>query len=822
MKAVIAYLLLLPCWLLAGTDSLLAELNSHKYNDTTKVRLYYAYATNIAESDFNTSKQYFEQAIELAELLKNKKIIADAYLAYAQAFDEQSLHDSAIIFYTKAAKYYRDAGMIAKEASVINLRGIAYENTVNYVRAFNDYFEALRLFSSVDDSKGIANAYINIGLIYQYQDNYKLSNRYLYDALKICREIKDKKGEMAVYNNLAINFKHTGEKIKALEYFRMAYEYDKSQNDYLYMSYSLNNIGTVYEEMGMYDSAYHFYKIAAGYKVLNKDKVGLGNTLNNIASALISLKQYAEARRYLDSSESINMRYGYTNNMVQTYFNRYRIYQANGDYKNALEYFIKYKSTEDSIIKTDNNRILAATQHQYEMELINNKLSNQELTIAQTIRSRNVNVAIIIILLITIGYLFYSYQIRVKLNKKLQLQASAIDDQNKKLRQINQELLDAKETAERAVKAKSQFLSIMSHEIRTPLNAISAIANLLENSDDTRINKQNIHVLQSASENLVNLVNDILDLSKMESGKVYLSHSPFNLHKLVNHIAGLFDANAKAKGISIRVEYEASLPHRFVGDELRINQVLSNLISNAIKFTEKGEVVIKVLNSGVESDTYNLYLEVADTGIGIPKEKQSLIFKSFEQVDNTSTRKYGGTGLGLTICKRILSLYGTELKLISEPDKGSVFYFNILMPAAADVEKETTSKSIPDYPEKYSGKKLLIVEDNPVNVYVLNQFLQRLNVQTEVAEDGKKALELIEKFNPDLILMDIHMPEMDGYETTRNIRMRKINIPIIAVTASNSINDSEKEKALIAGMNDMLLKPFQPDELHRLLAKYLS
>jgi CheY-like chemotaxis protein len=167
-------------------------------------------------------------------------------------------------------------------------------------------------------------------------------------------------------------------------------------------------------------------------------------------------------------------------------------------------------------------------------------------------------------------------------------------------------------------------------------------------------------------------------------------------------------------------------------------------------------------------------------------------------------------------------LYGTELKLISEPDKGSVFYFNILMPAAADVEKETTSKSIPDYPEKYSGKKLLIVEDNPVNVYVLNQFLQRLNVQTEVAEDGKKALELIEKFNPDLILMDIHMPEMDGYETTRNIRMRKINIPIIAVTASNSINDSEKEKALIAGMNDMLLKPFQPDELHRLLAKYLS
>jgi signal transduction histidine kinase len=812
---------LIPALSVASTDSIYAALSRHTQPDTTRVKLLYSYADELSETDFDAARNYYKNAIALSGNLKNNRYSGDASLAFAQAYDDQAIHDSAILYYTAAFTYYKNAGLTDRQADVLNMRGIAYENMVNYAKAFNDYFESLQLYKSVNNEKGMANACINIGLIYQYQGNYPMSDKYFNDALQICKRIHNMKGEMAVYNNLAINFKNKGDRQRALYYYRLAYTYHKSQLSYLSMSNALNNIGVVYEEMGLYDSALYCFQESAKYKLLHNDYVGLGNALNNIASSLIGLKRYKDAMLYLDSSEHINKRYGYDNNQVQNYYNRFRIMKSMGVFDKALDYFIQYRAAEDSIIKAENERILSTTQQQYELEIINNKIAMQEATLERTERLRKINISIIVVLLFIAGTLLYFYIQRNRLNKQLKEQSRAIDKQNQQLRHINRELHQAKDVAENAVKAKGQFLSLMSHEIRTPLNAIIAIANLLETSDDTAANAQNLKVLKSASENLVNLVNDILDLSKMESGKLYLSVAPFNFKKLINQAAALYDVNAKSKGLAIHVSYDSSLPERLQGDELRLNQVLSNLISNAIKFTEQGEVSIHVKMVSETENAFHVHIEVADTGIGIPLDKQELIFKSFEQADSTTSRKYGGTGLGLSICKRILALYNAELLLDSEPGKGSRFYFTLTMPKADDgniIEQDAVVQK----PIDYSGKNVLIVDDNPVNIYVIEQFLKRIHIKTSVAENGKQALRKMEMQMPDLILMDIHMPEMGGYETAQAIRKLMYQVPIVAVTASTSVTGTEFEKMKSAGMNDYMLKPFQVDELHRLLNKYLG
>ena len=811
---------LLPSFAGASADSIYSALRNHTQHDTTRVKLLYSYADALSENNFDAARDYYNQAIRLSGTLKHNRISGDAALAFAKAYDDMAIHDSAILYYTAALTNYKTAGLTSMHADVLNMRGIAYENMVNYTKAFNDYFEALQLYKSVNNEKGMANSAINIGLIYQYQADYPMSDKYFMDALLICKRIGNKKGEMAVYNNLAINFKNKGNRNQALHYYRLAYAYHKSQQSYLSMSNAINNIGVVYEEMGLFDSALFCFQESARYKLLHHDYVGLGNALNNIASSLIGLKRYKEALAYLDSSRVINIRYGYDNNQVQNYYNRFRIMKLMGVYDKALEYFVQYKAAEDSIVKFENERILSAKQQQYELEIINNKMAVQEATIHRTEHLRNINIVIIIALLFISGILLYFYLLRIRLNNQLKEQSRAIDKQNQQLRHINRELHQAKDVAENAVKAKGQFLSLMSHEIRTPLNAIIAIANLLETSDDAVANTQNLKVLKSASENLVNLVNDILDLSKMESGKLYLSIAPFNFKKLINQVAALFDVNAKSKGVAIQVNYDSSLPEWLQGDELRLNQVLSNLISNAIKFTEKGEIIIHIKKLSDTETAYKVHIEVADTGIGIPLDKQELIFKSFEQADTATTRKYGGTGLGLSICKRILTLYNSELLVDSQPGQGSRFYFTLMMPKVQDAD--TFEYEVVQKPVDYSGKNVLIVDDNPVNVYVLEQFLKRIHIKTTVAENGKQALRKMQVHMPDLILMDIHMPEMGGYETAQAIRKLMYQVPIIAVTASTSVTGTEFEKMKSAGMNDYMLKPFQVDELHRLLKKYLG
>lgn len=387
------------------------------------------------------------------------------------------------------------------------------------------------------------------------------------------------------------------------------------------------------------------------------------------------------------------------------------------------------------------------------------------------------------------------------------------------------ELQKAKEKAEVAMYEKQQFTSIMSHEIRTPLNAVIGMTNvlLMENPRDNQIAELN--TLKFAAENLLVLVNDILDFSKIESGKIQLEKISFDIHKLVQNIKSSYKFKADEKGIFINCLIDADVPQIIIGDPMRISQILNNLVSNAVKFTEQGFVEISLRNViHMIDDEIKIRFEISDTGIGIPASKMKTIFESFSQANIDTTRKYGGTGLGLTITQKLIQLYKSEIDLQSEVGKGSTFSFDIVfhLPKKDIVDKN--SFFISERSASNETKKVLLVEDNEINRIVTVKFLKRWNLDVDTAINGKEAIKKLELNNFDLVLMDIHMPEMNGVEATKIIRNHSNatlkNIPIIALTAAAV--DNERETLIEEGLSDYISKPFNPAELHDKILKYLS
>lgn len=383
---------------------------------------------------------------------------------------------------------------------------------------------------------------------------------------------------------------------------------------------------------------------------------------------------------------------------------------------------------------------------------------------------------------------------------------------------IEDQLIQAKDAAEEATRAKSEFLSIMSHEIRTPLNAIVGLVYLMKQEDNTPVMVENLDTLQFAADNLYILINDLLDFSKIEAGKVELEYTDFNFKQLVHNIQKSYQPKADEKGYKVVLEADERVPDTLVGDSLRLSQILSNLVSNAIKFTENGAVTIVYKLLGVQQERAQIEISILDTGIGIAPEHQQKIFELFTQASSVTTRKFGGTGLGLVITRRLLQLYKSDILLESTVGKGSRFYFNLeleISKTAAPMKEiaQTDAESSP-----LEGVRLLMVEDFIINIKVASKFFTRWKIDFEIAENGLLGVEMARNNQYDLILMDIQMPEMDGYAATQMIRQFDPNIPIIALTASATISD--KTRSSEVGMNDYIPKPFNPNDLFTKIAKY--
>jgi signal transduction histidine kinase/CheY-like chemotaxis protein len=378
----------------------------------------------------------------------------------------------------------------------------------------------------------------------------------------------------------------------------------------------------------------------------------------------------------------------------------------------------------------------------------------------------------------------------------------------------------ANSQAAEGLKAKSEFLSTMSHEIRTPLNSVIGLSHLLLKSEPRPDQQEHLNAMIFSANNLLNIVNDILDYSKIEAGKIRFENIEMDIAGLASAVIKSLEAAAQDKGLNLKLEIDASLKNTVFGDPTRTSQVITNLVHNAIKFTLKGIVTLSI---NVKSQTENdiaLCIEVKDTGIGISEEKQALIFERFTQADSSTSRGFGGTGLGLSICKRILELQHSSLQLTSKEGRGSNFFFYQQYEKAGPISKPEIIEAKPAEDTKpFAGVHILLAEDNPMNVMVAQAFLKRWGASVEVAVNGQEALEKLDVNRHQLILMDIHMPVMDGYQSANKMRSSGVNIPIIALTAT--LPSEIGFELATNGINDILLKPFLPDELYTKIFQHI-
>ncbi len=429
--------------------------------------------------------------------------------------------------------------------------------------------------------------------------------------------------------------------------------------------------------------------------------------------------------------------------------------------------------------------------------IINQHLQNMESSVA---RLRNAESSI----------KNYSSQLEYEVEERTR----EISEKNEALQRGNHALVKAKEDAVRRARARANFLASMSHEIRTPLNGVLGMLGLALENENNPEQRNRIEIAVRAGENLLNLLNDILDISKVEAGKLSLENIPFTVRGLIEECATLHGQQARQKHIDLICEIDSNLPETFLGDPTRTRQILNNLLSNAVKFTDTGTIKVR---AGYSSG--KLRIEVIDTGIGMSREGLHRIFSPFSQADSDTTRLYGGTGLGLTLCRQLVERMHGQIQVDSKVGRGTHFTVTLPLPVHDQTPQHALSppgESI----QPVQPMKILLVEDNQVNQIVARSILRKLGHQVDLAENGQKAVDAIEQNSYDLILMDCQMPVMDGYEATRVIRQnpRWKNLPIVAVTAN--VMQGDREDCLASGMDDYITKPYNRKQLKEVIARW--
>jgi PAS domain S-box-containing protein len=383
-------------------------------------------------------------------------------------------------------------------------------------------------------------------------------------------------------------------------------------------------------------------------------------------------------------------------------------------------------------------------------------------------------------------------------------------------KQAEREMFEAKEQALQLSEAKEMFLSVMSHEIRTPLNAVIGMSHLLLENDPKPSQVDDLNILKFSGENLLHIINDILDFTKIETGNLQLEQVPFSIPLLAQDIVNSLQVNARKNNNQLVLNVDDRIKAPILGDKTRMYQILMNLLGNAIKFTDHGIVELHILLEENRENQVLIQFKVKDNGIGIPEDKQSYIFESFTQAKTDISRKYGGTGLGLAITKKLLKLYNSEIHVYSREGEGTTFTFSI---ALNKVSANAQNSGTQNQNDTFLGKKVLVVDDNEINILIATRILGKWGVDVDVASNGHEAIDKVMNNIYDLVLMDIRMPDIDGYETTSIIRELNgeyyKNVPIFALTASSLNEDNSMFEA--SGMNGHLMKPFNPDHIKKIL-----
>jgi signal transduction histidine kinase/ActR/RegA family two-component response regulator len=477
------------------------------------------------------------------------------------------------------------------------------------------------------------------------------------------------------------------------------------------------------------------------------------------------------------------------------------IYEELGLYENAYVNSQNLLQINDSIFNIEKLKVEVKTADKIRDDIKTNQILGLETKVDELTESQNrseitailASAFLIIISLLAVS-LFRNNQIKVKTNDLLHTK--------------NKELQIARDGAVQAMEAKTNFLSTVSHELRTPLYAVTGLTHLLLEEEPEEHQKEHLKALKFSGDYLLNFINDILHINKIDANKLEPLNMDFNLKKIINEVMESLQQSAKANNTKLILEFDDSIPGHLTSDPLKLSQVFMNLVGNSIKFTKDGQVTVITKLLYKDKEDVKIYLEVRDNGIGISKEKQKSIFEGFEQGSMQINREYGGTGLGLTIVKSLLGLFNSEIHLESELDKGSAFSFEIDMKSIDDLSEDITFE-ITQRDYDFKGLHLMIVEDNKINQVITKKMLSKKEITSDIASNGEDAVILAKENVYDAILMDIHMPGISGEEATIQIRKFDQRTPIIALTAI-SLDDS-LESFYAAGCDDVITKPFKPE-----------
>ncbi len=725
----------------------------------------------------------------------------------------------------KGLEYGKKALALARENNFIKPKSTAYLNMGgvymtqgNYTEALNCYLESLKINEKSGDKEGTAASLNNLGAFYGNQNNLEKALSYYLSSLKIREEIGNKRGISSNLNNIGAIYGFQKDYDKSLDYFSRSLLIGEELNDKGHIALCLSNIGSIYWYKNDYQQALDYHSRALDIRQEMGDKRGIAITHNNIGVAFQKLGDYSTSKAYhlkaLDGAKAI----GAKKIIQDTYKNLAENAAARKDFPEAYSYHQQFTLVKDSLFDEDKNRKIAEMQAKYkaeknekEIQLLKqqNEIQVEKLTTQKIIRNSFIGG---FILILVISFLIYNrYHIRKKANKTL--------------KSTNIQLQTAKDRAEKSEKLMEQFLMNMSHEIRTPMNAVLGMTHMMLNTRLSDDQLKYINTIKFAADNLLVIINDILDLSRIEAGKLILEQIHFNIRDLINGVMETVNFKAQDKGLRLNFSLDENVPEYLIGDPVRLNQVLLNLINNAIKFTPKGEVSLTISILSKQDTDVELAFDIADTGIGIPEDKLEHIFERFAQASTDTTRNYGGTGLGLTISRKLVELQGGQIRVASREGQGTTFTFHMRYPIGQkqQVIKEEP-KSIPS--ELLTDIAVLLVEDDEFNREVAVELLRswKNDIAIDIAKNGKEAIQLVKQNAYHMILMDVQMPEMDGYQATRYIRSELpapgSDTPIIAMSAH--AGKAEIDKCLAAGMNDHISKPFTPSTLYRKITEQIT
>ena len=704
----------------------------------------------------------------------------------------------------KSTELAKKALSISKKLNNKSLTGKSLNHLALFLMIMGEYKRsatlsrsAIKYFRELNDERGIADAKYNLGGICYKTDNYHLGLIYLIDCLTIYRKFHDYHNQARTLKSVATIYEFFGDEKNAVKSYEGAIRAAKKAGDLNLESNVYNPISGIYLTQNKVEKAIELIETSIAMKTQTGDIRGLAFAIYGRAKIYIKTKEFDKAESCFKEAIRIHEDMGEMLGLAMAHYKLGALYlemrsfeKAKKTLNKALEISEKYKM---AITKFKSNYIL------YQIYKLEGKPDTALIYLEKYLKEKEA--------------VINTQTLKVIENYALITKMESLEKEAQVQRE-KAEIMEKKNRAEQIATVKQDFLSTMSHEIRTPLNAVITIASLLgdkRNKDE----KQLIDSLKFAANNLLLIINDILDFTKLDSGKVSLEVRPNDLRPLLGNIRKTYENLAKEKGLNLYLSIEKGVSESYELDETKLSQVLGNLITNAIKFTEAGRIDILVEKIKSENHTDVLQFKIADTGTGIQEEHLNDIFDSFFQPKYITTRKQGGSGLGLAIVKKLLALAGSDITASSTVGKGSVFSFDLKLKRSVSPVKPTEEYSS----EKLKDKTVLLAEDNLINAMVAIKLLSNWGIKTEHARNGLEAVEKSKTKEFDFILMDIHMPEMDGFEAAKHIRKDEnlnMNTQMFALTADIT---TENHKEYLTYFDRLLWKPIERDKLYDALLK---